>query len=284
MYIALKNPFRYRSYYYDFETGLYYLNSRYYDPETGRFINIDELTVLDVTNIALNGINLYAYCLNNPVNEVDESGYFIWVLFGIAVAAIAGYVIGQAVGSQAAGGISSIVNGGTAIATGISLFSFGPVGWILGGIAILAGIVSIAFGTAEIQEAATGNNWIKSTGISTNAYNTIYITANVVATIASIAGNVFRASKITTGTSQAPKTPQTPYSRYYQLTNNNAIKSVTQFNKSGLPKYRIDVLGRAHNNLLPHKHIFSWNNSGQPTGEKVVKIKWLLWLIWGNWR
>ena len=77
LYIALKNPFRYRSYYYDTETGLYYLNSRYYDPEIGRFINIDEITVLDVTNIALNGINLYAYCLNNPVNEVDESGYFI---------------------------------------------------------------------------------------------------------------------------------------------------------------------------------------------------------------
>ena len=77
LYIALKNPFRYRSYYFDQETGLYYLNSRYYDPEIGRFINIDDITVLDVTNIALNGINLYAYCLNNPVNEVDESGYFI---------------------------------------------------------------------------------------------------------------------------------------------------------------------------------------------------------------
>ena len=73
----MKNPFRYRSYYFDQETGLYYLNSRYYDPEIGRFINIDDITVLDVTNIALNGINLYAYCLNNPVNEVDESGYFI---------------------------------------------------------------------------------------------------------------------------------------------------------------------------------------------------------------
>ena len=38
-FIAVKNPFRYRSYYYDFETNLYYLNSRYYDPQIGRFIN-----------------------------------------------------------------------------------------------------------------------------------------------------------------------------------------------------------------------------------------------------
>ena len=73
-FIAVKNPFRYRSYYYDFETNLYYLNSRYYDPQLGRFINADDITTLDITQIALNGLNLYAYCLNNPVNEFDEDG------------------------------------------------------------------------------------------------------------------------------------------------------------------------------------------------------------------
>ena len=97
LYIALKSPFRYRSYYYDTETGLYYLNSRYYDPEIGRFINIDEITVLDVTNIALNGINLYAYCLNNPVNEVDESGYILAWLLGLLISAIVVAVVNTAV-------------------------------------------------------------------------------------------------------------------------------------------------------------------------------------------
>lgn len=96
LYIALKNPFRYRSYYYDTETKLYYLNSRYYDPEIGRFINIDDITVLDVTNIALNGLNLYAYCLNNPVNEIDEDGYFIGFLIGLLVGAIIGAIVGAA--------------------------------------------------------------------------------------------------------------------------------------------------------------------------------------------
>ena len=59
------NPFRYRGYYYDAETGLYYLNSRYYDPEIGRFISPDRLESLDPGTI--NGLNLYVYSFANPV-------------------------------------------------------------------------------------------------------------------------------------------------------------------------------------------------------------------------
>ena len=62
--IAQISPFRYRSYYYDSETNLYYLNSRYYDPETGRFINADDVSMLEVTQNSINGLNLYCYCLN----------------------------------------------------------------------------------------------------------------------------------------------------------------------------------------------------------------------------
>ncbi len=72
--IAEINPFRYRSYYYDSETNLYYLNSRYYDPEIGRFINADDISTLDVTKMVLNGINLYCYCLNNPIIYSDHLG------------------------------------------------------------------------------------------------------------------------------------------------------------------------------------------------------------------
>jgi RHS repeat-associated protein len=66
------NPLRYRGYYYDNETGFYYLQSRYYDPTTGRFISPD---VLVSTGQGVLGHNMYAYCLNNPVNMSDESGY-----------------------------------------------------------------------------------------------------------------------------------------------------------------------------------------------------------------
>ena len=66
---ASLNPFRYRGYYYDTDTGFYYLNSRYYDPATGRFINADSQL-----NDGLLGFNLFAYCENNPVNRVDPNG------------------------------------------------------------------------------------------------------------------------------------------------------------------------------------------------------------------
>ena len=65
------NPFRYRGYYWDAESGLYYLQSRYYDPETGRFVNADG--ILDAgAGTAMT--NLYAYCGNDPVNSADPSG------------------------------------------------------------------------------------------------------------------------------------------------------------------------------------------------------------------
>ena len=65
------NPLRYRGYVYDVETGLYYLQSRYYDPEMGRFINAD---AFPSTGQGIIGNNMFAYCLNNPVNGCDPCG------------------------------------------------------------------------------------------------------------------------------------------------------------------------------------------------------------------
>jgi len=69
--VGAANPFRYRGYYYDTETGWYYLNTRYYDPNVGRFLSPD--TILGA-NGGLLGYNLYAYCNNNPVMFADPSG------------------------------------------------------------------------------------------------------------------------------------------------------------------------------------------------------------------
>ena len=69
--IGQLNPFRYRSYYYDNETGLYYLNSRYYDPETYRFLNADGILGANQDVISY---NLFAYCSNDPINFCDELG------------------------------------------------------------------------------------------------------------------------------------------------------------------------------------------------------------------
>ena len=68
--IGRLNPLRYRGYVYDQETGLYYLQSRYYNPEWGRFLNADAL----VSTGGLLGNNMFAYCGNNPINTADHSG------------------------------------------------------------------------------------------------------------------------------------------------------------------------------------------------------------------
>ena len=70
--VGAKNPFRYRGYYYDTESGFYYLQSRYYDPNVGRFLNPDSLVDVSV----FKGLNLYSYCGNNPVNMTDSNGHF----------------------------------------------------------------------------------------------------------------------------------------------------------------------------------------------------------------
>ena len=72
--IANINPIRYRGYYYDTETGFYFLQSRYYDPQTHRFINADGYVS---TGQGILGYNMYAYCGNNPITRADSTGE-IW--------------------------------------------------------------------------------------------------------------------------------------------------------------------------------------------------------------
>ncbi len=90
---AQYNPFRYRGYYYDTDLGMYYLQSRYYDPNTCRFISPDNAAVLTATPMALTDKNLYSYCDNNPVMRVDEDGEFWSVIIGAGVGLVAQYVM-----------------------------------------------------------------------------------------------------------------------------------------------------------------------------------------------
>ena len=65
------NPFRYRGYVYDTDTGLYYLQSRYYDPKAGRFINADDTAYVDTNSGTPLSTNMFAYCENNQINDND---------------------------------------------------------------------------------------------------------------------------------------------------------------------------------------------------------------------
>ena len=76
--LCFVSPFTYRGYCYDYDIELYYLQSRYYSAEIGRFINTDDTRIAIATQGEVLGANLFAYCNNNPVNYVDPVGYFGW--------------------------------------------------------------------------------------------------------------------------------------------------------------------------------------------------------------
>lgn len=87
--IATFNPFRYRGYFFDSESNFFYLNSRYYDSEVGRFISPDIISILDETKGQINGLNLYMYCADNPISYIDPSGYapkwWQWIVSSVSL-------------------------------------------------------------------------------------------------------------------------------------------------------------------------------------------------------
>lgn len=147
------NPIRYKGYYFDDETALYYLMSRYYDPEIGQFISPDEYSYLNINNIS--GFNLYTYCFNNPVMYVDSDGCapkwlqiagWIGLGIGAALCLAAASVLTFGVGSLAGTLIGATIYGaaqGTLIGAGIGL----SVGAIAGGIGAM--ISGESFGSDE---------------------------------------------------------------------------------------------------------------------------------------
>jgi len=101
---ATINPLRYRGYYYDTETGLYYCQSRYYDPAIGRFINADNFVS---TGQGIIGCNMFAYCNNSPVQNCDSSGQRLEAredisAYGGAALGLAGVLLFDAIDRAAA--------------------------------------------------------------------------------------------------------------------------------------------------------------------------------------
>ena len=128
-FIGHTNPFRYRGYYFDYETGFYYLQTRYYDPQTGRFISADSIEYLDPET--LGGLNLYAYCGNNPVMATDETGtmpnWLKWLIGAVII-------VGLGVATVFTGGAAGVILGAAFYGAVTSAVGGALVGGILGGI------------------------------------------------------------------------------------------------------------------------------------------------------
>ena len=103
-FIGHINPLRYRGYYYDRETRLYYLQSRYYDFANCRFINADTFATTDANGFL--SANMFAYCENNPIMRTDETGELTASIVGMAVGAGVGALV-----SGLAQIASNVING-----------------------------------------------------------------------------------------------------------------------------------------------------------------------------
>ena len=164
--MAESNPIRYRGYFWCSAAEMYYLQSRFYDPVIGRFINADATWVLGVEQGSLLQYNLFAYCLNNPVNFVDPDGYFVISLKAIGAAIATAVVVGKVKIKAGAiqGGISGAVSGFSSGFTR-TYVETGNVGRaVLGG---LRSAVPSAIGGA-VTGAITGGlssvRWLAETG------------------------------------------------------------------------------------------------------------------------
>ena len=154
--LAEINPIRYRGYYYDNETGLYYLNSRYYDPETCRFVNADgQLS----TGGDLTGTNIFAYCGNNPVNRLDSTGeaWWHWALGAAVVVACAVAVVVTAGGAAAAvAAVAAVGNGvaATTTATTVAAAAFIGSATVYG-----AAVYDAAITSSSVEEFNDKGDW-----------------------------------------------------------------------------------------------------------------------------
>ena len=146
--IGALNPLRYRGYYYDTETGFYFLQSRYYDPTVGRFINADGQ--LSGVGGDMQGYNLFAYCQNDPVNMSDPTGHWPKWLSGVL----------------------NVVSGVTQMAAGAALGAFAGwtgIGAVAAGLLVVNGATTTMQGVGQIINAATKSSIMREDNIAKTA-------------------------------------------------------------------------------------------------------------------
>jgi RHS repeat-associated protein len=245
--LAKSNPIRYRGYYFDRETGLYYLNARYYNPQWRRFISPDDSAYLDHETV--NGLNLYCYCGNDPVNRCDPSGRdWDWGTFFTGL-----LMVGTAI---------------TAIALSVITFGAGiPLAMsIVAGVTLGAGILTGVNGIATMIEAgANGYNFMRDGlfndvfGLSDSAY---YAYAGITEGVAAV-GSMVLGFYHTTGQYKAAKASQKYLGKGYSRVGENRWLS-----KDGLRQVRWDTTHHPYRGKPSPLH-FDWYEYANPIGKGI---------------
>ena len=228
--IANINPFIYKSYYYDKETQLFYCNSRYYSPELCRWISPDSIEYLDPSSI--NGLNLYCYCANNPIMNIDPSGH-------------AWYNPLTWDWGEIAKGVGLVITGVAAIAVGVVTLPYG--GWIaaVAGVTILAGGGTALFGLSDIGEGITDYNVIQEAAFMGNedAYNLAEDIFMYTAIVGTAICGVYGATHTTISANRStPQFNKKPHSALY----NKQSKVLTYYGKNKQMKYSVGFFERGH--------------------------------------
>ncbi len=232
------SPFRYRSCFFDEETGLYYLSARYYDPAAGRFLSADAISVLDDTATQINGPDLYAYCGNNPVMRADPSGREWW--------------------NPATWDWNSILKGAGLVALGIAAITIAaltfPVGGIIliaAGAAFLSGALTVAFGLSDVLGGVSGYNLVEQTVFQGNegAYS---LAENITAGVAAVSMLVCGAYLDFNSSFVFRSTEATDIS--HGIVFNTATKTISYYDGSGFLAGSICIENFEESGHLIHYH------------------------------
>ena len=258
--IAKANPIRYRGYYFDAESGFYFLNARYYNPAWRRFISPDDTSYLDPDTP--NGLNLYAYCNNDPVNYADPSGHVpewlknlltgVGIIVGTALFVTSIIASAGAVGALVGVGAAAIGLSTTAVSTAITIATVSTY--------VVAGGVGL-FGASDAIEVFSGGvNPIRDyvMGGNQTAYNITNGVFNILGTIAVIAGMI--GPKVLQKIAQSGGTPK--------VSNGKTVGHAKDFfDKKGNWSYRIDATTHGNPNAAswhhnPHYHVVTRGGDG----------------------
>ena len=253
-----EQPFRYRGYVYDEETGWYYLQSRYYNPELGRFISAD---VYLSTGQGVIGHNSYAYCGNNPIVRQDPSGYdwWHWLIAGAVVAAAA-----------AIGAVAAVASGVSAATTASTV----AAGVFIGSATMLAATAWDAVASSSsIEDVLDAGSWgtVAWTAVGglvggLRAYSMAAYTDS---------GNDNCTVPNKKGTGKAPKLDSSlANGTYDKVDGNGTVISTAHYDAYGRQCLRYDYSGHTHAGVSPHIHLLSYNEKGFVNFKAVYDMNW----------